>query len=146
MKLSWGTGIAIFYSVFVIVLVLVVIKSTSFDNSLVTDDYYQKDLEYQTQIDKETNSQSLATDLTVRYSDSEKNIRFTFPQDLGTIGGKILFFRPSNATLDFELPIQVNENLEQVVSAQDLLPGLWRVKVDWNAGGKDYYKEETIIF
>lgn len=60
MKLSWGTGIAIFYSVFVIVLVFVVVKSTSIDNALVTDDYYKKDLEYQTQIDKQVNSQGLA--------------------------------------------------------------------------------------
>lgn len=146
MKINWGTGIAIFYGVFVLVLLFALFKSFSIDNSLVTEDYYQKDLEYQTQIDKEVNAQGLVTDLNVKFSDADKTIRFSFPGDLGAIGGKILFFRPSNAALDFEVNIATDPNFEQVIPANNLLPGLWRLKVDWNAGGKDYYKEETIIF
>ena len=146
MKFNWGTGIAIFYGIFVVVLVIAVIRSTGIDNSLVTEDYYQKDLEYQTQIDKQVNARSLSTDLAIRYSDPDRAVRFSFPKDLGSIEGKILFFRPSNAALDFEADIQTDDNFEQIISTRELLPGLWKVKVDWSAGGRDFYKEETIIF
>jgi nitrogen fixation protein FixH len=146
MKFNWGTGIAIFYGLFVLVLVIAVIRSTGIDNSLVTDDYYQKDLEYQTQIDKQVNARGLSTDLAIRYSDPDHAVQFSFPKDLGAISGKILFFRPSNAALDFETDIQTDENFELIIPTRELLPGLWKVKVDWSAGGRDFYKEETIIF
>lgn len=146
MKFNWGTGIAIFYTLFVLALVFAVVKSTTVDHSLVTEDYYQKDLDYQSQIDKEVNAQGLETDLLIRYSDPERIIRFQFPTDLGPASGSILFFRPSDKALDFEWPIQPDEAGEQVIPTNNMLPGLWKVKVDWRAGEKVYYKEDTIIF
>lgn len=146
MKFNWGTGIAIFYTLFVLVLVFAVIKSTTVDHSLVMEDYYQKDLEYQSHIDKEVNAQGLETDLQIGYSDTDRLIRFQFPLELGSASGTILFFRPSDKAFDFEVAIQPNETGEQVVPADKMLPGLWKVKVDWSAGGTAYYKEDTIIF
>lgn len=146
MKISWGTGIAIFYGLFVLVLVFAVFQSTKVDHSLVTDDYYQKDLEYQTQINKEVNAQNLEEDLRIQFSDGDRSVRFEFPKDLGSVSGNILFFRPSNESLDFEVAIQTGESGEQVISMRDRLPGLWKVKVDWRAGEKAYYKEANVIF
>ncbi|MBK7408472.1 MAG: FixH family protein [Saprospirales bacterium] len=146
MKFNWGTGIALFYTLFVLVLVFVVIKSRGVDHSLVMEDYYQKDLEYQSQIDKEVNTQNLLEDLKITFSDPERTIRLQFPEGLGVVHGTALFFRPSNKALDFEVPIQANETGEQLIPTRDMLPGLWKVKVNWNAGGKEYYKEDTIIF
>lgn len=146
MKLNWGTGIAIVYSVFVLALVFAVFQSTKVDHALVTDDYYQKDLEYQDQIDKEVNALNLEEDLQVKYADSERAVRFQFPSGLGDVNGSILFFRPSDKSLDFEAPVRADTAGTQVISTQDLLPGLWKVQVNWNAGGVEYYKEETVVF
>ena len=52
MKLHWGHGIAIFYSLFVAVLVFQVIRSTAYDNSLVSEAYYKDDINYQQHYDK----------------------------------------------------------------------------------------------
>ena len=57
MKINWGTGIAIFYTLFASVLVMVVIKSKQYDHSLVVDNYYEEDLHYQSHFDKLVNSQ-----------------------------------------------------------------------------------------
>ena len=146
MKFNWGTGIALFYTLFVLVLVFAVIKSTGVDHSLVTEDYYQKDLEYQSQIDREVNTQALEEDLKITFSDPERTIRLQFPGNLGDVKGTALFFRPSNKALDFEVPIQPNDTGQQLIPTKGMLPGLWKVKVNWNAGGKEYYKEDTIIF
>ena len=146
MKFNWGTGIAITYTVFVLALIFAVIKSTGIDRTLVTDDYYQKDLEYQTQIDKETNALNLKKDLAIKYADGERAIRFQYPDSLGAVQGTILFFRPSDKALDFETTVQADSMGQQVVSTRDMLPGLWKVQVNWNAGGVDFYKEETIVF
>lgn len=146
MKLSWGTGIAITYTIFVLVLVFAVVQSTKVDHSLVTEDYYQKDLEYQTQIDKEVNALNLGEDLQIKYADAQKAVQLQFPAELGVVQGKILFFRPSDKTLDFEAPVQADERGQQTISTQTMMPGLWKVQVNWQAGGVAYYKEETVIF
>ena len=52
MKISWGTGIAIFYSFFVIAMLVFVYAATKQDNSLVSDTYYEEDLSYQKKLDK----------------------------------------------------------------------------------------------
>ena len=52
MKINWGTGIFIFYSLFVGALVFQLVKSFQYDNSLVVENYYEKDLNYQEQYNK----------------------------------------------------------------------------------------------
>jgi hypothetical protein len=52
MKISWGTGIAIFYSFFVIAMLVFVYAATNQDISLVSDTYYEEDLSYQVKLDK----------------------------------------------------------------------------------------------
>jgi hypothetical protein len=44
MKFNWGTGIAIFYIIFVVSLVFQVFKSRQYDHSLVVDNYYEEDI------------------------------------------------------------------------------------------------------
>ncbi len=144
MKLNWGTGIALFYGTFVVVLVAVVIKSTTYDNSLVSDDYYADDLNYQQQYDKLANSRDLAQDLSVELQSAEEKVELRFPSDLGQAAGEIFFFCPSDSKSDFRVAVQPDSNHRQVVPVAGLKPGLWRVKVDWQAGGKAYYKEVVI--
>jgi len=145
MKLNWGTGIAIVYTVFVLALIFALIRSATVDRSLVSDDYYQKDLHYQAQIDKEVNAMNLEEDLQVNFTETESAVRFEFPSGLGEVEGSILFFRPSDEDLDFETPIRTDASGVQTISTQNLVPGLWKVKVNWTAGGVEYYKEETIV-
>ncbi len=144
MKLNWGTGIAIFYSIFVVVLVAVVIKTTTFDNSLVSDDYYADDLNYQQQYNKLANSRDLAEDLHINLQSAKELVELVFPARLGKAAGEIVFFCPSDSKSDFTVAIQPGEDNRQTVPITGLKPGLWRVKVDWQAGGKAYYKEVVI--
>jgi nitrogen fixation protein FixH len=146
MKLNWGSGIAIVYTIFALAMLFAVYQSTKQDNSLVVENYYQKDLEYQTQIDKEVNTQGLLENLQIKYAGAENAVNLLFPTNLGPISGVILFFRPSNKALDFEMPIQMDAEGRQQISTQKLLPGLWKVQVNWSAAGKDYYTEETIVW
>jgi hypothetical protein len=46
--------------------------------------------------------------------------------------------------LDFSLPLQLGANFHQIVSSAQLKKGLWKIKVDWSAGGHAFYKEERL--
>lgn len=146
MKFNWGTGIALFYIIFATSLVAVVIKSTQYDHSLVVDDYYQQDLDYQQHYDKLENSQALPVDVHIQLTAGEtKEIQLSFPANLQDIGGQLHFMRPSNKSKDFSLEIELDEGNEISLPAENLLPGLWKVQVDWQVGEKSYFKEQVLV-
>lgn len=144
MKLNWGHGIAIFFTLFVGSLVFQVIKSTQYDNSLVSDHYYADDINYQKHYNKLVNSQQLKQDLKIEKTEAGEYVELIFPKELTRVEGNIHFFCPSDSKGDFKLPISIN-NGKQVVPVEGLKKGLWRVKVNFEADGKAYYKEEPII-
>ena len=143
MKLNWGTSIAIIYSLFAITMVGFVIKSKSIDHALVVEDYYAKDLAYQSQYDKLTNSQALANDLKI--NKLAKGVQLIFPSELQSVSGDILFYRADDKSKDFSLKIVPDGQGQQFVPTDQLTPGRWQLKVDWKAGGKPFYKEQVVI-
>jgi hypothetical protein len=143
MKLNWGTSIAIFYIIFAATMVGFVIKSRTYDNSLVTDDYYAKDLTYQQQYDKMANAKALDTDLTIGKVGSQ--VQFLFPKEVAQPSGEILFYRADDKTKDFTVQVSADSNGLQTVPVERLKTGRWTVKVDWQGGGKEFYKEQVVI-
>lgn len=143
-KWHWGTGIALAYTVFVGVFVFLVIKSTTFDNSLVVDDYYAKDITYQEHYDRLANSMALEQDLSMKLT--QPNLHLSFPENLGPVKGNILFFSPSKSHLDFNLEVDLDDAFQQSISVNELHDGIWWVKVEWEAGGKGYYQEKQFYF
>jgi hypothetical protein len=61
----------------------------------------------------------------------------------GTIG-KLQLFRPSDATLDREIAVNVLDSSRTSVSLNDLKPGYWKVQLSWTEAGKNYYEEKKI--
>jgi hypothetical protein len=145
MKISWGTGIAIFYSFFVIVMVGMVVYSKSFDHSLVVDNYYEEDLKYQSHLDKLNNSKRLATDLQIQVEKEIGAVALHFPKEIQLVEGSVLFYRADDKRKDVSLKIAVDSNGTFLAPIQNLTPGKWTVKVDWQGDGKPFFKEETLV-
>jgi hypothetical protein len=145
MKISWGTGIAIFYSFFVIVMVGMVVYSKSFDHSLVVDNYYEEDLKYQSHLDKLNNSKRLATDLQIQVEKENGAVALHFPKEIQQVEGSVLFYRADDKRMDVSLKIAVDSNGTFLAPIQNLTPGKWTVKVDWQGDGKPFFKEETLV-
>jgi nitrogen fixation protein FixH len=132
----WGHGIFVFYVIFVGVLVTALVASFGVDHTLVVDDYYAKDLAYQDQYDKESRSRT-ADNLNVTHTAGEDEVILHFDTD-ALVTGNIEWYRPSGSEHDFDMPISKSEML---IETGDLLPGRWRLKVDWQEAGKTYYRE-----
>ncbi|MEM6316061.1 MAG: FixH family protein [Bacteroidota bacterium] len=144
MKISWGTGIFLFYSFFATTLFYQVFKSTQYDHSLVVEDYYAKDLAYQSTFDKINNSNQLNTPMNINYFDLTRQLSLDFPEDLTPISGKVLLYRPDNKSLDLTLPIQVNAQNKMKIDMQTLAKGRWKVEVDWTADKVSYLNRATV--
>jgi nitrogen fixation protein FixH len=137
-KFNWGHGIFIFFVFFVGTLITVLIASRRVDHSLVVDDYYAQDLAYQSQYNKVENN--LNDDL-LQIEMDKSSINFIFNTDKIS-SGTIKFYRPSDKSLDFDLPIAGN-NI--TIEKSKLQKGKWKVKVDYSINNKPYYKEKEIF-
>lgn len=139
-KFNWGHGITIFYTVFVCVVIYALVRSFGVDHSLVVDDYYQKDIEYQTRFDKE--SRALTNKgIEVEYDQNAQNISIRF-KDAQEINGTVLFYRPSDKSKDFTL--QVNK-IETDIPSKGLDSGKWIMKMDCVVDGEAVYLEEILF-
>lgn len=143
MKFHWGHGIALFYSFFVLTLIVVVIKSRTFDNSLVTEEYYARDINYQQEYDRRQNSEDLAEG--VRLEKVADSYRVIFPKMLApSTKGTLLFYRPSSKLHDRLVQIEVDTAGGMNLSLTGLKPGRYRAILEWSAGGKNYMDEFSL--
>jgi len=145
MKISWGTGIFLFYSFFAATLFYQVYKSTQYDNSLVVDNYYEKDLSYQQTINKLKNSAVLTTGLQINYYDILQLVELEFPAEFENITGTIQFYRASNKKEDVNLPIELGGDKCMNIFIRTLKPGLWKIEVDWIGDGTPFLDREMIV-
>lgn len=144
MKFNWGTGIFIFYTLFATSLFFQVYKSTQYDRHLVAENYYEKDLAYQTQYEKEANSLGLKEGMEIKYEETTATVQFQFPKDLQGVAGTVLFYRASDKKQDIVLPITLDERNEMILNTDKFSKGFWRIEVDWKANGKEYFDETAI--
>ena len=143
MKINWGWGIGVFYSLFVISLLAVVYMTTFYKPDMVSDDYYRDEQLFQQQIDKTINTNRLEFKPSVLKEIN--NLVITFPNELRNSTGKINFFRPSNSNLDFELDLKLNSELKQFINVDKLTTGKWKVKLEWKKDSVEYYLERDIF-
>ena len=147
MKINWGTGIVIAIVVFISFILFFVIKMSSdekYTHDLVSEEYYQKELVYQQEIDAAQNASELKE--SIKIQKTVEGLRIYFPQEFNPkeIKGKVFLYRPSNKQLDFEIPISLS-NTYLLVPENRLLDGRWNIIIKWNIKNTAYlFKEEFI--
>jgi hypothetical protein len=137
-------GIVIAIVVPIVLLIAFVIFSSSNSFKLVEKDYYQKEIHYQSQIDREVRTNQLEKDVSI-YSEGEAvTLQFPLVFSPDDINGDIIFFRPSNSNDDFNVQIDLNEYGRQIINNTEMRGGAWIVKVFWNNQLGEYYTEKRI--
>ena len=143
-KISWGTGIVIGIIVFVVISITMTVIFMTQDVSLVSDNYYEKSLSYQEEIDKQSRTNSLDDQVKINFNGEIINILFPVEYLNNNISGEIYFYRPSDPNLDFNMPLDLNEEGNQMILVKDFEKGFWRVKLNWTMNGNGYYNEKAI--
>ncbi len=145
MKFDWGKGIFAAYAVFFVMIISVVVYMSSLDVNLVTEDYYEKELKHQEQIDKETRTSQLPEKLMIKVGQNLINLKFPSIFKPYDIAGLVQFYRPSDSRKDFSVNIRLDESSEQIISTENIPKGYWRIKVDWSANNIDYFNEKLVM-
>ena len=142
---NWGTGILITIIVFMIITLGSVFTFMNEKVDLVTENYYEKELKYQRQIDKLNRTHELRMEVDIQLSNT--GIVLTFPDsiDTGKIIGNVFLYRPSDSKYDGKLPVQINENGQMIISTAKLIKGFWKVKVEWSVDSDSFFSESSLI-
>lgn len=139
--MDWGKGILLSIIGFVVLIMTMVVISVRMDGiELVTENYYEAEINYQDRIDEESSAMRLDRNV-ITYRTTAKNLELDLPE--GT-SGKIQLFRPSDSSLDREILLDVIESGNTIVSLNDLKPGYWKIQLSWTEKGKNYYEEKKI--
>lgn len=142
---NWGTGILITIIVFMMITLGTVFTFMNEKVDLVTDNYYEKELKYQRQIDKLNRTHDMGMQVDIQLSNTV--IILTFPDSInaGKINGNIFLYRPSDSKYDSKLPVKVNENGQMILSTDKLIKGFWKVKVEWSIDNDSFFSENSLI-
>lgn len=143
MKFNWGTGIVLAILAFVgfiMYFFIITLTDKKYDHQLVTEKYYEKELEFQDNIEKE--KATIADSMQVEIKQYEgKGIDLIFPNKTKDkmVIGLVKLYRPSDEKKDFVIPI-TGLNNQQIINIPDekLLPGRWDISVEYSVDEKDY--------
>jgi hypothetical protein len=142
--MHWGWRIAVGYSLFVIGMIALVIAANRQTNDLVTEDYYARELAYQEIIDAKANAAALEEPFAFRVAKDYSYLELDFPAEAGSPEGKIFFYRPSDASVDFHVELSPDAQGLQRIPLKGLLQGFWRVNMEWTGNGTPFYNETTL--
>lgn len=158
----WPWAIILTFVLFISGTIGLVVMASTQREDLVSDNYYEQELKFQSQIDRARNANQLSAPATVTYDSSHRAICVSLPASnfnrdlnldrnlnpsltLSTITGLIQLYRPSEAALDRNLKLQLDDNGCQFVDASNLRPGLWKIRVTWAVDNQEYFTDQQLV-
>ena len=117
------------------------------EDQLVGPDYYEREIKYQSQMERIERAASLGARVELDCRGERKTLLVSLPVNAvsGKTPGRIQLYRPSDAKLDRETPLAPGAGGSQSVDVSGLRSGLWRVRLSWTAGGGEYFFEKQVV-
>ncbi len=142
-NMSWGTKTVLIIVIFIAGMMSLVFISMSQKIDLVTENYYEKDLVYQNEIDKINNTSELSEN--PEFIKSPGTLRIEFPANSIPDSGRVIFYKPSDDKQDktFDLITDGNKSIE--FNLNEYSNGFWRIKLYWSYNGQDFKIEDSFF-
>lgn len=144
MKIGWGWKIAGLYSVFVVLILILVIKANNQHFDLVSKDYYDAEVGYQKVLDAGKNQASLSKSLNIHANSNDVVIEFPDEFKSKVLTGDIQFYAPVNSEWDRTFKINAQNNSVSI-SRNGLKNTRYTIKINCVVDGKNYYQESDIL-
>lgn len=145
MKLNWGTGIVITIVLFLIISIAMIVHFMNQKVDLVTDNYYEKTLVYQQNIDEAERSKEINKIMRIEYLENQLKVIFPDSSIKEIKDGEIYFYRPSDSSKDFKTKLSLNEDGETLLDVSNIEKGYWKVQIRWLMNSESYSVERTVM-
>ncbi len=147
-RFTWPIAIILAIALFMGYILQFVYKAmtmSEYNHELVETNYYQKELKYQSEIDKQKRAKNLEQDVIV--TKSEEGLLIIFPKEFEAkkITGVVQLMRLSDKKADVTVPIII-QNHQLLIKDERLIKGKYKITIDWEANGKGYMFKEEITY
>jgi nitrogen fixation protein FixH len=140
----WPYGVLLFFGLLFCALAAVLLIATTHRESLVSDNYYEQELNYQDRINSAARAEKSGAHIRLDAAAGQLIVAVPAQQLAQKLSGAIEFYRPSAPELDRHYSLAPDAGGSQTVDVSRLTAGLWQVRVQWNAGGQDYFLQQKI--
>ena len=139
MNISWGTKIALLYISFVVMIISLVAASSRKKVDLVSDNYYQQEVDFQQRIDAEQARAGLRDSVTLEAAPNY--ITLVFPQTFRTkkLTADIHFYAIANGDADKSFVLTTTDG-KLSIDRYKLARVPYEVQVSWKVDGIAYYQ------
>jgi nitrogen fixation protein FixH len=126
-------------------LIILIIFSGKMKFGMVNANYYEKDLQYQDQINRIKRTADLKESVQIEIVGT--NISINFPElfEYKSVTGEIKLYRPSDPSMDRNLIISLDTNGQQLIKTDNLKSGAWKIQITWYYDDLGYYTEKGIF-
>lgn len=144
---NWGTGIFISLAVFIVAMMSMISYILSLDFYMVSNDTYEKGINYQETIDGRKRSSELNNPVLILFDDPTEALKIIFPTEISSQAptGNIQLYRPNDSSQDKYYSLSIDENGLQTIPVSKLSKGKWILTLQWNVDTLSYIEEKTII-
>lgn len=144
---SWGHGVVIALAAFIIFILsmLFLFPNGQKNSEMVTDNYYEEELQYQDVIDSKKRADELQEKPV--YSQTTEGIKITFPKDYNSSNTTVKFVlnRTDDQNLDIKKSVQLTGQ-SIVIPAQVLKMGNYTLRLSWTKDKTDYRMDYDVLW
>ncbi len=142
--MNWGKSLIIVFIIFMSGIGYLAYRTTQTNFDLVENDYYKQELSYQQKIDKATEANNLSEQISI--VQTKDGIKMQLPVDMKDkkISGEVWFYCAYDKNRDKKFNIETDTALTQFFSNEQITPGNYTVKINWNGDQKSYYSEKHL--
>ncbi len=138
--MNWGHGITAFLIVFIGFMSFMFYKTTQLPTQLVTDNYNEEEINYQSKID----GRALAIEENQQFSwtTSDDMVLLKYPST--GLSGTASFYRPSDESKDLNFELSSTDSIS-AFSMDKFISGNYQIQLNWTLDEKQYYQEGSIF-
>lgn len=139
-KMSWGRGITIAMIAFMTFILYMVFTLMSRNTDLESEDYYQKELNFEKEISALKNTNKLKEKVKVTLNDTYVIVQFPNLEELDSI--KVELYRPNNEKDDQVFSVQ--ESKVVMIPKSKLKKGVYEMNIQYQVKRELYMQKESI--
>lgn len=145
---TWGHGIVLALASFIIFILsmLFLFPNGQKNSEMVTEHYYEEELQYQSVIDAKNRADKLEEKPV--YSQSTKGITITFPSEINNSNSTVSFVlnRSDDQNLDIKKTVQLESDNSFTIPAAVLIKGNYTLRLSWTKDKTDYRLDYDVIW
>lgn len=143
--MNWGKGITLVIILFIITMLGMVFYASKQTNEMVENNYYDKELKYQSLIDASKNLNVISTDSLI--VQEENQLKVVIPNALvnGFKDGNIEFLSSDAEKKDTNIAFSPDSTGNYIIPRNDIKSGYYNARIKWVSNEKNYYREQKVI-